>query len=135
MKYFLALVMALLPAVALADKPAIIEVSTPPAAEVFFGNSLMGSIDGFGRYESPPLAPGANYTYEITVWYWNWKDGIIEETQKVTVRAGETTRVRFVDNGPPKPVTIFREGGRKDFNIPPVPPNIEREVKRQKGRQ
>ena len=77
------------------NQPATIEVVVPSAdAKVWFQGQQTKRTGKVREFESPPLAAGSSYAYEIRA---QWMDGdqTVTQTQMVPVRAGERVRVEF----------------------------------------
>ena len=72
-----------------------VDVSVPAAdAEVWIEDTKMTQTGLTRTYSTPALAPGSDFNYDIAAqWLENGKPK--KETQTVTVRSGETTRVTF----------------------------------------
>jgi uncharacterized protein (TIGR03000 family) len=74
--------------------PASVVVKVPADAKVFIDDNLMKSTSTERTFTSPALAEGASYFYTLRVVI--EKDGKeIEDVRKVTVRAGEVSRLSF----------------------------------------
>jgi uncharacterized protein (TIGR03000 family) len=83
------------PAVAKGEQPANLEVAVPTDdAKVWFQGQLTRRTGKVRQFDSPPLAAGSSYTYEVRA---QWMDGdqTVTQTQTVPVRAGERVRVVF----------------------------------------
>jgi uncharacterized protein (TIGR03000 family) len=75
--------------------PAKIEVRLPTAdAKLWFQGQLTKRRGKVREFESPPLAPGTEYTYQVRA---SWmRDGEeVARHQTISVRAGQRTRVDF----------------------------------------
>jgi len=81
------------------DDIAHVTANVPPDANVWFGDTLMTSTGSVRHYDSPPLAPGSRYTYDVKA-SWNENGHTITQTQKVEVAAGAHVSVDFP--APPK---------------------------------
>jgi uncharacterized protein (TIGR03000 family) len=69
-------------------------VPVPAGADVWVDGSNTYSAGPVRELQSPPLAPGTNYKYQIRA---RWKeDGReVTQTQQVSVSAGAHVRVKF----------------------------------------
>jgi hypothetical protein len=111
------------------DNTVLLTLFTPAEAEVWLNDAPVSPTIGNTRlYQSPPLKPG-NYTYEVKVRYRDATGQFVEKVKTITVHPNDKVTVRFggdpVPVIPARPITIFREGGRKDFSgNQPVNPNI-----------
>jgi uncharacterized protein (TIGR03000 family) len=76
------------------DTRALITVSVPTDAEIWFETSKMSLTGSVREYQSPPLTPGIRYTYEIRA-RWNENGREVTQTQQVGVAAGTRVSVRF----------------------------------------
>ena len=76
------------------DDVAHITVNVPADAKVWFEGALMTSTGSFRRYDSPPLAPGSRYAYDVQA-SWNENGHEVTQTQKVDVTAGGHANVAF----------------------------------------
>jgi uncharacterized protein (TIGR03000 family) len=63
-------------------------------AEVWFQGVKTSQTGTERLYESPPLKPGSEYTYQIRA-RWRSGDSYTEQTRSVTVHAGHNLRVEF----------------------------------------
>src|SRR5207249_2609270 len=66
-----------------------VDVQVPRAdAEIWFEGTKTQQTGTFRQFESPPLTPGRDYTYEVRArWFDNGKE--INRTRRVPVHAGE----------------------------------------------
>jgi uncharacterized protein (TIGR03000 family) len=73
---------------------AVIDVQLPAGAVVLFGKQKTTSIGPARRFISPPLTPGKEYVYEVTV---RWQEGgrEVTRTRSLPVRAGERLNIAF----------------------------------------
>ena len=77
-----------------ADNPASVRLIVPANAEVWFDGNRMSETGTVRDYVSSELTPGFDYTYEVRVrWIENGQP--VDQTRKVTVRAGAPTTVDF----------------------------------------
>jgi uncharacterized protein (TIGR03000 family) len=76
---------------------ASIFVHVPADAEVLFDNEKTSQTGEFRQFETPSLAPGRDFTYQIRA---RWMDGgrSVDMKRKVTVRAGDRLGVDFMAN-------------------------------------
>jgi uncharacterized protein (TIGR03000 family) len=76
------------------ERPALIDVTVPDGALLSFqGVPMTEETGALRQFQSPPLAPGRSYTYDVRA---TWKDGNGREvvrTRHLTVRAGEHLNV------------------------------------------
>jgi uncharacterized protein (TIGR03000 family) len=71
-----------------------LELRVPEAAEVWFGDVRAVQTGALRVFESPPLAPGKEYVYEVrVVWQAGGRD--VAESREVTVRAGQQVAESF----------------------------------------
>jgi len=72
----------------------LINVEVPNDAEVWFQGQRTSQTGTHREFESPPLAPGREYQYEITV---RWRDDgqTVKQTRRIDVRAGDRVDVIF----------------------------------------
>ena len=74
--------------------PAELNVAVPANAEVWFEGEPTTSTGLRRQFESPPLTPGTEYTYDVRArWKENGRD--VTQTQKVKVTAGAHVNVNF----------------------------------------
>jgi uncharacterized protein (TIGR03000 family) len=71
-----------------------LELRVPEAAEVWFGEVRAVQTGALRVFESPPLAPGKEYVYEVRV-VWQVGGREVAESREVTVRAGEQVADSF----------------------------------------
>src|SRR5262249_60664467 len=76
------------------DNRAHITVSVPAEAEVWFEGVKRPATGAVREYQSPPLTPGVQYTYDIRA---RWKENgqEVTQTQQVEVAAGTHVDVHF----------------------------------------
>jgi uncharacterized protein (TIGR03000 family) len=69
-------------------------IQLPPDAAVMIQGTVLNATGPIREFDSPPLSPGKNYTYDVEV---TWKDGGKEMTQsqKIDVTAGARKEVIF----------------------------------------
>jgi uncharacterized protein (TIGR03000 family) len=82
------------PATAQPDTRAQIIVDVPADAEIWFEGTKMTSTGSVREYRSPPLTPGARYTYEVRA-RWTENGQEVTQTQEVKVAAGANVNVKF----------------------------------------
>lgn len=76
------------------DNTARIRLIVPADAKVWFGQSATRQTGAVRRFESPPLAAGKDYTYDVkATWTENGKE--ITRTRHVDVRANARVTVDF----------------------------------------
>jgi uncharacterized protein (TIGR03000 family) len=81
-------------------KTALVEVVLPDAeAELSVQGKALLTKGTKRRFVSPSLNPGDDYTYELTA-KWDGPTKPIEQTRRVTVRAGERVAVDFTAPAP-----------------------------------
>jgi uncharacterized protein (TIGR03000 family) len=76
------------------DATAHITVSVPQNSEVWFDGFETSTSGTVRTYQSPPLAPGNRYTYEIRA-RWNENGREMIQMQRVEVTAGSRVSVNF----------------------------------------
>jgi uncharacterized protein (TIGR03000 family) len=76
------------------DETAHVTVSAPSDAEVWFDGTKTTSTGSVREYQSPPLTPGSQYTYEVRA-RWNENGQKVTQTQQVKVTAGAHISVKF----------------------------------------
>jgi uncharacterized protein (TIGR03000 family) len=79
---------------AAAPAPVTVQVRVPAGAEVWFGDRKTSQTGTQREFRSPPLPPGDGYAYEVRA-RWQGPDGPVEQTRKVSVRAGQRVVVDF----------------------------------------
>jgi uncharacterized protein (TIGR03000 family) len=82
------------PATAQPDTSAHVTVSVPADAEIWFDDTHTTVTGAVREYQSPPLAPGSKYTYELRA-RWNENGHVVTQTQQVEVTAGAHVNVHF----------------------------------------
>jgi uncharacterized protein (TIGR03000 family) len=77
-----------------ADRAAVIDVRLPAGALMLFDGHKTTSTGPERRFVSPPLTPGKEYVYEVTV---RWQEGgrQVTRTRSLPVRAGERQNIAF----------------------------------------
>jgi uncharacterized protein (TIGR03000 family) len=78
-----------------ADVPTHVTVRVPAGADIWINGSQTYSAGPVREFQSPPLTPGQQYTYEFRA---RWKDDDsreVTQTQQVAVTAGAHARVDF----------------------------------------
>jgi uncharacterized protein (TIGR03000 family) len=76
------------------DTNAHVTVKVPADAQLWFEGKATTSTGAVREFESPPLAPGRRYSYEVRA-RWNENGHEITQTQKVAVTAGARVNVEF----------------------------------------
>jgi uncharacterized protein (TIGR03000 family) len=82
------------PAPAESDTNARLTVAAPANAEIWVGHSKTTSTGPVREYQSPPLAPGKHYTYDLKA-RWTENGHEVTQTQTVDVIAGGHVSVAF----------------------------------------
>jgi uncharacterized protein (TIGR03000 family) len=76
-------------------QPAHLEVVVPADdAKIWFQGQQTKATGKVRQFDSPPLAGGSSYTYEVRA-QWTEGDQTVTQSQTVPVRAGERVRVEF----------------------------------------
>jgi uncharacterized protein (TIGR03000 family) len=81
-------------AAAPADTLAHVTVKVPADARVWFENTPTTSTGPVRQFDSPPLAPGQRYTYEVRA-TWSENGQEVTQTQRVGITAGARVEVDF----------------------------------------
>jgi uncharacterized protein (TIGR03000 family) len=76
------------------DTRAYLTVSVPADAEIWIEGTRTTSTGSVREYQSPPLAPGARYTYNVRA-RWNENGREVIQTQQVEITAGTRVNVQF----------------------------------------
>jgi uncharacterized protein (TIGR03000 family) len=71
-----------------------IEIRVPEGADVVFGGQATRQTGAVRRFESPPLMPGTDYTYAVTV-TWTAGGKKVTESRELVVRAGTQMNESF----------------------------------------
>jgi uncharacterized protein (TIGR03000 family) len=92
------------------DVCAHIGVQVPANAELWFEGEKTAQKGTNREFDSTPLTPGREYTYEIKA---QWRDGDrdVSETRQVVVKAGVQVNVDFTKPAPTKVTTASSAGG------------------------
>jgi uncharacterized protein (TIGR03000 family) len=79
------------------DRRVRVEVLAPQDAEVWFDNFKTQQTGTTRLFQSPPVEPNYDYTYDIRA---KWMDNgrPVERTRKVTARAGQQVKVDFLQD-------------------------------------
>jgi uncharacterized protein (TIGR03000 family) len=94
------------------DGPAHITLKVPADAEVWFDGARTKTTGAVRHYDSPPLTPGYDYTYQVRAsWRENGHD--VTETHQVSVSAGARTTVDFTSPAVPERKTSGTAAGRQ----------------------
>jgi len=88
---------------------ALITVKLPADAELWFEGTRTAAKGPVRDFESPPLAPGRRYAYEIRA-RWMEDGQPVNQTQEVTISPGDRVTVKFPVPPPPHP-TLSPPGG------------------------
>ncbi|HYT90370.1 MAG TPA: TIGR03000 domain-containing protein, partial [Gemmataceae bacterium] len=88
------------PASGMSEAPATILVTLPAEAKLLVDGTATTSTSSQRRLVSPALQPGRDYHYTLTAEISREGQAPIRLTQRVTVRAGEETRVPFTFTDP-----------------------------------
>ncbi|HWG44762.1 MAG TPA: TIGR03000 domain-containing protein [Gemmataceae bacterium] len=81
---------------------ALLQVQTPPDAEVWLEGQKMRSTGMMRHFRSPPLNPAKGYIYEVRL-RWQFDGKPIEDVRHVAIRAGATVFVDFTHLAAPAP--------------------------------
>jgi uncharacterized protein (TIGR03000 family) len=76
------------------DSIAHVTLKVPADAKVWFDDTLTTSSGAVRQYNSPPLTPSSQYTYDIKA-SWNENGHEMTQTQRVEVSAGAHVNVDF----------------------------------------
>ncbi|MGH7225014.1 MAG: TIGR03000 domain-containing protein, partial [Gemmataceae bacterium] len=76
-----------------AANTALLQILVPENAEVLVEGSKTTTIGTVRDFISPPLTPGKNMTYAITVRYPDAGGKTVEETHSIRVRANDQLRI------------------------------------------
>lgn len=99
---------------------ALVNVSLPAGAELWFEGMQVPGGGTIRKFTSPELDPLKAYTYDVRAsWYENGK--IVTQSQRLLVRAGDRLTVNFpnapaVEQGP-----TLRTSGPERVDLPPEP--------------
>src|SRR5262249_9914799 len=74
------------------DNTAHIRLIVPEGAKVWFGNSATTQTGRVRLFDSPPLTPGKDYTYDVKA-TWSEDGKEVTRTRRVDVRANASTTV------------------------------------------
>jgi uncharacterized protein (TIGR03000 family) len=77
------------------DQPVVILMSVPADAEIWFDGTKTTLTGSLRRFVSPPLASGRAFVYQVRVRS-QAAGRTIDDTRRVTVRAGERLAVDFM---------------------------------------
>jgi uncharacterized protein (TIGR03000 family) len=83
-----------LSATAQPDTSAHVTVSVPADAEIWIDDTKTTSTGAVREYQSPPLTPGIQYTYEVRA-RWDENGHEVTQTRQVAVTAGTRVNVQF----------------------------------------
>ena len=76
------------------EDAAVIAVQLPANADLWIEGTRMRMAGAHRRFVSPPLEPGVTYVYEVRA-VWNEKGHKVEQSQSLTVRAGNQSSIIF----------------------------------------
>lgn len=78
----------------LPENAALVTVNVPADAEIWFSGNKTNKTGAVREFETPPLEPGANYSYVVRArWMENGKE--VDQTKKVAVHANDRVNVSF----------------------------------------
>jgi uncharacterized protein (TIGR03000 family) len=80
-------------------RAAVVQVSVPPQAEVWFERQQTQQTGGDRIFYSPPLDAGKTYVYTVRA-RWTEQGREVEQFQAVSVQAGSVAAVRFPTHRP-----------------------------------
>jgi uncharacterized protein (TIGR03000 family) len=76
------------------DRPALINVSVPAGADIWFGDTRM-TMSGIRRqFVSPPITPGSDYVYVVRA-TWTEAGKNVAQSRRVLIHAGDVVNVTF----------------------------------------
>lgn len=93
------------PATAPEMRTAILHVHVPPDAELFFEGKPTALAGSDRDFESPPLAEGQKYRYDVLA-RWRQNGRPIVETRQVYVNAGDRLYIDFLKPAPKSEATL-----------------------------
>ncbi len=73
----------------------MVSAKVPAQAEVWIGEQKMTRTGAERQFVSPPLTPSQSYQYEVKA-QWTAGGKKIEQTQKVSVQAGQRVGIDFL---------------------------------------
>jgi uncharacterized protein (TIGR03000 family) len=73
---------------------ASVTVTVPSDAQLWFDGTKTTSVGSVREFESPPLTPGSQYTYQIRA-RWGDKGHEVTQVQQVQFTAGDHIHVTF----------------------------------------
>jgi uncharacterized protein (TIGR03000 family) len=77
------------------ENATMIAVRVPADAEIWFDGKKTSQTGPVRYFETPPLEPGREYSYEIRA-RWNENGRQVERTRHVTVHPGDRLALNFV---------------------------------------
>jgi uncharacterized protein (TIGR03000 family) len=81
------------------ERAAVIDVRLPADAVILFGGQKTTATGAERSFISPPLTPGKEYVYEVSV-RWHQGGREVTRTRTLSVRAGERLKVAFGTDTP-----------------------------------
>src|SRR5262249_62150645 len=91
------------------DNTAHLELLVPEKAEVLIDDGKTTRTGTVREFVSPPLAPGKNFTYKITIHYTDANGLRIDEEHSIRVHANDRLRMDFTS---PRQHQEVASGGR-----------------------
>jgi uncharacterized protein (TIGR03000 family) len=76
------------------NSTALINVSVPADAMIWFESAQTTQTGNFRQFISPPLTPGQEFTYNIQV-KWNGAGSEVTRSRRITVHAGDIINLSF----------------------------------------
>jgi uncharacterized protein (TIGR03000 family) len=84
-----------LPRGAQADATAHVTVKVPAGANIWINGSKSDALGSVREFQSPPLLPGYQHTYEFRAQWKNDYGTMVTQTQQVVVSAGDHVQIHF----------------------------------------
>jgi uncharacterized protein (TIGR03000 family) len=84
-----------LPLGAQAAVTAHVTVKLPPGASIWINGSPSDALGSVREFQSPPLLPGYQQTYEFRAQWKNDYGNVVTQTQQVVVSAGDHVQIHF----------------------------------------
>ena len=85
----------------LPNNAAHLQLLVPEKAEILIDDRKTTQAGAVRQFVSPPLAPGTNFTYRITVRYRDNNGATIEDKHSIRVRANDQLRMDFTQTASP----------------------------------